>query len=117
MQFQYSPWPKRDCAMAQSVSPFFTTIFVAGAEVFSDVAASFTGRERVVPGMMRSGFVTAGLMATSSCQREPLPKFFCASVQSESPTWTVIVVTPWIVALRIEVGTSAAKAGLVAGSY
>src|SRR5882757_6921446 len=46
-----------------------------------------------VPAARRVGSTMLGLAASSSCQREPRPRFCCASFQRESPRSTVTVCT------------------------
>src|SRR5882757_4191180 len=46
-----------------------------------------------VPAARRVGSTMLGLAASSSCQREPRPRFCCASFQRESPCSTVAVWT------------------------
>src|SRR5271169_5801974 len=47
------------------------------------------GRKIWEPATMWLGSTMAGLTASKSCQRRPLPRFCSASFQRESPVWTV----------------------------
>src|SRR5713226_8178195 len=44
-----------------------------------------------VPAARCMGSTMPGLAARRSCQREPRPRFCCASFQRESPGWTMTV--------------------------
>src|SRR6266481_4642886 len=73
--------------MLESVSPCLTVTFRSD---FKPV--TLAGTTISVPATMRVGSTMPGLAASSSCQREPRPKFSCASFQRESPR---CIVTVW----------------------
>src|SRR5207302_6732010 len=81
---QQEAWPKWACARDVSVSPFFTVIFVA---VRAEETAE--GRKIFAPALIWFASRIAGLTASRSCQRSPLPKFSSAIFQSESPVRTI----------------------------
>src|SRR6266404_3535698 len=66
--------------MLESVSPCLTVAFRSD---FKPV--TLAGIMISVPAAMRVGSTMPGLAASSSCQREPRPRFCCASFQRESP--------------------------------
>src|SRR5690242_19426091 len=74
--------------MVQSVSPWRTVYFVGargGATEDGTTICEPTGR--------RSGLRRPGFSARSSCQRRPLPRRDAANLQSESPGFTVTIVS------------------------
>src|ERR1700686_1076008 len=87
IQLQAGARPYWDCAIFVSVSPFWTATFVSDLTCCKvDVSV---GTTMCVPEARRVGSTTEGLAARSSGQREPRPRFCCASFQRESPGCTV----------------------------
>src|SRR5258708_39653888 len=72
--------------MLESVSPCLTVTFRSDFKL-----ATLAGTTISVPAAMRLGSTMPGLAASSSCQREPRPRFCCASFQRESPGWMMTV--------------------------
>src|SRR6266478_3205321 len=72
--------------MLESVSPCLTVTFRSD---FKPV--TLAGTTISVPAAMRVGSTMPGLAASSCCQREPRPRFSCATFQRESPRCIVTV--------------------------
>src|SRR6202040_2341153 len=109
MQPQNPPKPSFFWAIFHKLSPLCTVTLESFGAVGATgaVAAMLMG----VPARMCSGLTMAGLMAASSCQRWPSPKFICASFHNESPYFTIMLRGP--AALEID---GAADAGGVVGA-
>src|ERR1700720_4613740 len=92
MQPQKPPKPSFRCAIFHKLSPFRTVTVESEGAVGATgaVAAILIG----VPGTICSGWTMPGLMAASSCQRWPSPKFICASFHNESPYFTMTLRGP-----------------------
>src|SRR5258706_15082164 len=76
------------CAILESVSPRSTVTFRSDFKLETVAGSTIS-----VPAAMCVGATMPGLAASSSCQREPRPRFCCASFQRESPGWTMTVCT------------------------
>src|ERR1700719_453577 len=109
MQPQKPPKPSFRCAIFHKLSPLRTVTVESEGAVGATgaVAAILIG----VPGTICSGWTMPGLMAASSCQRWPSPKFICASFHNESPYFTMTLRGP--AAFEI---AGAAGAGCVVGA-
>src|SRR6202051_3264133 len=92
MQPQNPPKPSFFCAIFHKLSPLrtFTLESEGAVGATGAVAAMLIG----VPGTMCWGLTMPGLMAASSCQRWPSPKFICASIHNESPYFTMTLRGP-----------------------
>src|SRR3984893_4187337 len=92
MQPQNAPKPSFFCAIFHKLSPLRTVTLESEGEVGATgvVPAILMG----VPGTMCSGLTMLGLMAASSCQRWPSPRFICANFHNESPYFTMTLRGP-----------------------
>jgi len=109
IQGQSAPRPNVVCAIFHNVSPLRTLIFSAVLETEERV-----GMLICAPAAIRCGFSIPGFTASSSRHREPLPKFCCASFQSESPRCTV---TEWRIGLDgCDIGTDGREGAISAGA-
>src|ERR1700692_236499 len=92
MQPQNPPKPSFFWAIFHKLSPLCTVTLESFGAVGATgaVVAMLIG----VPGRMCSGLTMPGLMAASSCQRWPSPKFICASFHNESPYFTMMLRGP-----------------------
>jgi len=100
-----------DFARVQSESPLRTLIVVAALVLVLRCAspeAATSGRLSRVPARIWLGSVMRGLAARSSGQQLPLPRFCCASFQSESPRCTLTV---FRVAIEMEPGAGCGRTG------
>src|ERR1700730_17742414 len=87
MQLQAAARPYWDCAIFVTLSPFWAATLASDFTCCKvDVSV---GTTICVPAARRVGSTTDGLAASSSGQREPRPRFCCASFQRESPGCTV----------------------------
>src|SRR6266849_6556629 len=86
MQRHAAARPYVPSAILDSVSPGRTVTFRSD---FKPVILA--GTTISVPATMRVGSTMPGLAARNSCQREPRPRFCCASFQRESPGCTMTV--------------------------
>src|ERR1700731_3787970 len=87
MQLPAAARPYLDCAIFVSVSPFWTATFASDLTYCKDDVS--VGTTMCVPAARRGGSTMLGLAASSSVQREPRPRFCCASFQRESPGCTM----------------------------
>src|SRR5258706_1042865 len=86
MQRHAATRPYFACAILESVSPRSTVTSRSDFKLETVAGSTIS-----VPAAMCVGSTMQGLAASSSCQREPRPRFCCASFQRESPGWTMTV--------------------------
>src|ERR1700719_3947244 len=103
MQPQNRPKPSFFWAIFHKLSPLRTVTLESFGAVGGTgaVAVMLMG----VPGTMCWGLTMPGLMAASSCQRWPSPRFICASFHKESPYFTMMLRGP--AAFEIALGRKA----------
>src|SRR5229473_6792356 len=86
MQRHAATRPYFACAILESVSPRSTVTFRSDFKLETVAGSTIS-----VPAAMCVGATMPGLAASSSCQREPRPRFCCATFQRESPGCRVTV--------------------------
>src|SRR6266852_2344033 len=86
MQRHAAARPYVPSAILDSVSPGRTVTFRSDFK-----PTTLAGITISVPAAMQVGSTMEGLAVSSSCQREPRPRFSCASFQRESPRCIVTV--------------------------
>src|SRR6266404_334723 len=117
MQRHAATRPYFACAILESVSPRSTVTFRSDFKLETVAGSTIS-----VPAAMCVGATMPGLAASSSCQREPRPRFCCASFQRESPGWTMTVCSGEAVLSRATGGAIEAAAfdfgadGAIAGA-
>src|ERR1700693_4099977 len=92
IQPQNPPKPSFFCAILHKLSPLRTaTLGSEGGSGATSVVPVILHR---VPCRLWFGSTMPGLIAASSCQRWPSPKFICASFHNESPNFTIMLRGP-----------------------